>query len=366
MDNLKIVRALEVLAPPRLAADWDNVGFQVGDVSAETKKVLLCIDVTEAVLAEAVASKAQMIVAYHPVIFKPIRRVTAREASVVYGAARRGIAVYALHTALDAVEGGTNDALADVLELGDRRPLEAAAGAEQCKIVTFVSPQGLSHVADAAFGAGAGRIGNYFDCAFFSHGIGSFCGTSGTHPTVGKPGNHEVTEEIRLEIISPRAKAGAVCAAIRDAHPYESAAIDVYPLDSYPAGCGQGRIGRVKRPVQAATLISRIKKATGLKKLFVARARGGRGAIRTAACGAGSCGSLFRAAASAGAGLYLTGEMRHHDALAAAGAGMTVVCLGHSNSERLALPRVADHLTGSMPGLKVAISRQDRDPFEIV
>ena len=371
MNMLEIVRALESLAPSRLAADWDNVGLQVGDIGAQANKVLLCVDVTEAVLAEAAAAKAEMILAYHPVIFKPIRRVTGTEGAVAYQAARRGIAVYALHTALDAVEGGTDDVLADVLGLRQRRPLEPTARADQCKIVAFVPPDGLSQVAEAAFAAGAGRIGNYFDCAFFTHGIGSFCGARGTHPSAGRPGRHEVNEEIRLEVIAPRAKAGAVCSAMRSAHAYEAPAIDVYPLDEYPEGCGLGRIGLLPRPAAAATLISRIKKATGLKKVLVAHARRGKGAkagplVRTAACSAGSCGSLFRPAAGAGATFYLTGEMGHHDALAAAGMGMTVVCLGHSNSERLVLGRVAEHLRQMLPKLKLAISKQDKDPFEIV
>ena len=371
MDMLEVVRVLEVLAPPRLAAEWDNVGLQVGDMACNVNKVMLCIDATESVLAEAAAAKATMILAYHPVIFKPLRSVTAAEGAITYHAARRGIAVYALHTALDAVEGGTNDVLADVLGLRQRRPLEPIVRANQCKIVAFVPPDGLSHVAEAAFAAGAGRIGNYFDCAFFSHGIGSFCGSARARPTVGNAGRHEAVEEIRLEVVAPRAKAGAVCSAIRDAHAYEAPAIDVYPLDEYPEGCGLGRIGILPRPVQVATVISRIKKATGLKKLLVAPAQRRRGAkaapaVRTAACGAGSCGPLFRPAAAAGATFYLTGEMRHHDALAATGVGLTVVCLGHSNSERIVLKCVAGHLQQMLPKLKVAISKRDRDPFEIV
>jgi dinuclear metal center YbgI/SA1388 family protein len=373
-----------MVAPRHLAAEWDNVGLLIGDAQAVLPpagraaakssraegRLLLCIDLTEEVLAEAQAAKAGMVMAYHPPIFKPIARVTAGEAPVVYAAARLGLAVYSVHTAFDAVPGGVNDVLADLLGMTDRRPLEPIQRQGQCKIVAFLPPDDLSRVAEAAFSAGAGRIGRYYDCAFFSHGIGAFCGGLGSHPSVGAVGRHEVTEEMRLEIVAPRSAAAAVCRAVRAVHSYEEPAIDVYPLLDVPAGCGLGRIGRLRRPASASALIARIKKATGQKRLLVAPATGP-GAkkaepVTTAACCAGSCGKLFREAVDGGAKLYLTGEMRHHEALAAAGAGMTVVCLGHSNSERIALQSLALHLRRAAPKLDVVVSRRDRDPFEIV
>ncbi len=368
MKVLQIVKALEAYAPPHLAAEWDNVGLLIGDPTANAASALLCIDATESVLAEALTAKASIIVAYHPVIFKPLARLTPGDAGVAFTAARKGLAVYSLHTAMDAVPGGTNDVLADTLGMEDRQPLEPSARRDQCKVVTFVPPADLSRVADAAFAAGAGRIGNYFDCAFFGHGIGSFCGAAGTHPTIGQSGRHEAVEELRLEIIAPRSKAPTVCSAIRAAHSYETAPVDVYPIDDYPGDTGMGRIGTLRRPVTLRALLGRIKKATGIQHLQVARARNTdpSAPLRTVACCAGSCGPAFRSAVRAGAGLYLTGEMRHHDALAAAGSGMHVVCLGHSHSERMALRRVQDVLHEALPELKVTMSKQDRDPFEIV
>jgi putative NIF3 family GTP cyclohydrolase 1 type 2 len=146
----------------------------------------------------------------------------------------------------------------------------------------------------------------------------------------------------------------------------------VYPIEVAPGDCGMGRIGRLPKPTTVGALIGRIKKATGLKKVLLAA--GGRSAagdgmgklVTVAACCAGSCGSTYKAAAAGGATFYLTGEMRHHDALAAVADGVTVVCLGHSHSERIALKSVAERLRVSLPKLKVALARSDADPFEIV
>jgi dinuclear metal center YbgI/SA1388 family protein len=377
-----IVSALEALAPPALAQEWDNVGLLIGDAQASTGRLLLCIDLTPSVLAEAKALGAGMVMAYHPVIFKPVAKLTASAAPVAHAAARAALAVYSMHTALDAAPEGTNDVLAEVLGLTDCRPLEPVERKGQCKIVVFVRPEDMSAVADAAFGAGAGRIGHYDRCAFFGHGVGTFHSGMGTHPAVGLPGRQEATEEMRLEIVAPRSAAAAVCQAVRAVHSYEEPAIDVYPLEDYPAGCGIGRVGRLARPAGVATVIARVKKALGLERLWVARAaqdiaRGiAQGIARrpslaaakivTAACCAGSCGSLAGVAARAGAQLYLTGEMRHHDALSAAAAGMTVVCVGHSNSERPALERLAARLCLLRPKLDVVLSKQDKDPLEIV
>lgn len=364
-----VTRELETIAPLQFAADWDNVGLLIGDGDASVRKLMLCIDLVEPVLAEAAAAKAQMVMAYHPTIFKAIRRVTASSAPTAYGAARRGIAVYSMHTALDAAPGGTNDVLADVLGIVGARPLEPACQAEACKIVVFVPPTDLANVAEAAFAAGAGRIGDYQDCAFFTHGIGSFVGGPDSNPTVGTAGRHEAVEEVRFETVAEASRVTQVVAAIRAAHSYEEPAIDVYRLAAAPESCGMGRIGRLKEPVSVNALVARIKQATGLKQIWIARGRAaGRSGsqVRVAACAAGSAGSSFEQAVSGGADFYLTGEMRHHDALAAAAQGLTVACLGHSNSERLALKALAKRVSKALPGLSVVISKKDRDPFEII
>jgi dinuclear metal center YbgI/SA1388 family protein len=367
MNVKDVCRVLGEIAPLSLAAEWDNVGLLLGDPKAVASKLLLCIDLTEDVLAEAARSKATMVMAYHPVIFKGVTRITTESTPVLYAAAKRGLAVYSMHTALDAAVGGTNDVLADMLGLVARRPLQAV-GADACKVVVFVPADDLSAVAAAAFAAGAGRIGDYHECSFFSHGIGTFHGSQDTHPARGQAGRHEAVEEIRLEILAPRAGVLAVCDAIRAVHSYEKPALDVYPLLAPPGTTGMGRVGRLGRPTKLATIIRKVKKSLGLSRVQLAGPDhgGAERMIGTAAVAAGSAGSMWRSAVSAGASLYLTGEMRHHDALAAAAAGLHVIGVGHSHSERLTLGRLAERLTSVAPKLKVILSREDRDPLEIV
>lgn len=364
-----VAEVLNEIAPARFAQEWDNVGLLLGDGESEVRKLLLCIDLTREVLAEAGRTKAQMVMAYHPVIFKSISRLTADVAPVAYAAANRGLAVYSMHTALDAVPGGANDVLADLLGLEDRRPLQPAVHGGRCKLVVFTPAEDLSAVADAAFEAGAGRIGMYERCAFFCHGIGTFLGGEQTRPAVGQSGRQEATEELRLELSVAVERVTAVCRAIRQVHSYEEPVIEVYSLEDHSPSHGLGRIGSLANPVTARTLVTRIKKALDLNRVSVAWARGGAGAsgekVGLAACCAGSCGTLYRTAAQAGASFYLTGEMRHHHALEAAALGMTAVCVGHSNSERPTLNRLAETLSQRLGDLPVAVSKEDRDPLNV-
>jgi len=327
------------------------------------------MDVTEAVLAEAVAAKAEMILAHHPVIFKHATRVTAEDTPVVHEAIRRGVAIYAAHTNLDNAAGGTNDVLARAMGLEAYRPLTPLIRREQCKVVVFAPAGDMSRIAEAAFDAGAGHVGNYRRCAFMAHGLGSFCGLAGTRPSLGRAERDEVVEELRLEAICPRSKAAAVCEAIAGAHSYETPAIDVYPLEDFPPGCGAGRIGTLARPATVKNVIARLRRATGSCCARLAapsaspKADGQGRLVRTAAVFTGSGGSAWRTAAAAGATLYVTGEMGYHDALDAVAAGMTVLCLGHGNSERLGIRSLAHRAADLLGKLKVIDSARDRDPF---
>ena len=360
----EVCDVLEAIAPLHLAAEWDNVGLLIGDRAGPARRLLLTIDLTEAVLREAGRAAARMVVAYHPPIFKPVSRLTAEAAPVALAAARAGLAVYAPHTALDAAAGGTNDVLAEVVGIRRPRPLEPIARQGQCKVVIFVPPADVSAVAAAAFAAGAGKIGNYAECSFRAAGVGTFRGGEGSSPAVGRAGRREQVEELRLEVLAPQDRLAAVLEAVRAAHSYETPAIDVYPLQDVLPGAGMGRIGELSRPVTVRSFVGRLKRALGLERVLLAGGTSGK--VNVAACCAGSCGGLFRSAAAGGADAYVTGEMRHHDALAAAAAGMTCICVGHSNSERIVLPPLRGRIRQAVAGLDVRISRADRDPFEIV
>jgi dinuclear metal center YbgI/SA1388 family protein len=358
----EIVRILEQIAPTHGAESWDNVGLLAGDPQQTVSRILLTIDYTAEVAAEAKRLGCELVISYHPPIFQPIKRLTSP--SLIFDAIRNGIAIYSPHTALDVADGGTNDVLADAIGIIDRQPLRATSGqAGGYKLVVFVPENALEQVSQAIFDAGSGVIGNYRCCSFRSPGTGTFFGNEQSNPSIGQAGKLEEAAEFRLETVVPIGKVDAVIKAMRGAHPYEEPAFDLLQLAAPPTGLGQGRVGPLENPIARSALLERIKKALGLDHLLVAGPR--EGTVNRAAVGAGACGEFLDDAIAAKADLFLTGEVRHHDALKAAAAGMTVVCTLHSNSERGVLKRLKERITAAAVSISIEISKVDHDPFII-
>ncbi|CAN5610050.1 Nif3-like dinuclear metal center hexameric protein [soil metagenome] len=365
MKLRQLVDALEQIAPTKHAESWDNAGLLVGDPEQSVTRAMLTIDYTPEVACEAAGEKCDAIVAYHPPIFAALKRVTSGGASAaIFDAIRRGVAIYSPHTALDVADGGTNDVLADVLGMIDRSPLKMGeTKSTQYKLVTFVPAEQLDKVSEALFAAGAGRIGNYSSCSFRTKGTGTFFGDAGTNPAIGSAGRLERADEIRLETVVPIAKIESILRALRESHPYEEPAFDLLQLAAAPESIGIGRIGKLPGEATADMLINRIKRELDIPHVLVAGDP--TRLVRRAAVCAGSCGDLLEAVIAQKADFYLTGEMRHHDALKAAARGVTVVCALHSNTERIALKRLRERLAKSLPDLPCLLSQKDRDPFAI-
>ncbi|MEM9347046.1 MAG: Nif3-like dinuclear metal center hexameric protein [Planctomycetota bacterium] len=397
-----LLTAFNAVAPEHLAEDWDQVGVHLAGNSKAIKKAMLCIDLTPAVLAEAIAGKCQLIVAYHPPIFHPLKRLADRDwkETMLAEAVRKGIAVYSPHTALDAVRGGMNDWLCDGLGAAGERwsigvPKDGPSG--YYKIVVFVPTDDADKVRDAMFEAGGGMIGRYKDCSYNLTGAGTFHGTEGTNPAVGSPGRLEVVEEMRIEMVCDRYFLPFTLKACRDAHPYEEPAIDVFQLMTEPPLETEeqtpGRVVNLKKPVSAQTLIRRIKRILGVKHLKASIPSGygykhkrriaqlmEDGSIQevanpsydenqpdeidTIAVCVGAGGSLFEK--YPGAEAYITGEMQHHQILDLYQKGKVVILAGHTNTERPFLGRYRDRLIEAGAAIDWQISEADKAPMQIV
>jgi dinuclear metal center YbgI/SA1388 family protein len=362
MDQLSAI--LNNIAPLHLAESWDNVGLLVGNTAANVRKALMCIDLTEAVLDEAIASKVDMILAYHPPIFKALKTVTDADtkARIVLRAIEKKIAIYSPHTALDAAEGGVNDWLCEPFGKGMRRPITASDSPQkkQGKLITFVPHDALDKVRMAMSNAGAGNIGNYAQCSFITEGTGTFMGNDASNPFVGQSGHLEQVPEVRLEMVTPVACLPAVIDAMRKAHPYEEPAFDIVPLLGAPvmATQGMGRILTLDKTLSLATCVARLKKHLGVKTLDIAKAS--TKPIRKIGICAGAGGSLLEPAGDID--LFITGEMRHHDVLAAVDRGTSILLAGHTQTERPFLPRLRDMLIKQEANITWQISNTDAAP----
>lgn len=362
----EVAAAIEEILPPGLAQDWDNVGLLIGDPENNANRVLLTIDTTHDVVAEAKRLKIDLIVSYHPVIWDGLKRVTADgPTSTVYELIRSGIAVFSIHTALDAAIGGVNDGLAEIVGIKNAEPIGdyvANPAGDNYKLVVFVPVESLADVSNAVFAAGAGAIGNYSHCGFGTDGTGTFLPLEGARPAIGSKGKLEKVSEVRFETIVPAGKLDRVVATMKKAHPYETPAFDVFRLHSTEPRFGLGRIGELDKPVKIGTIIERIKKSTGARAVGLIGDE--KRLIKRAAVCAGTCGPIVNSVIAAKVDLYLTGELKHHQALAAQEAGLTCICLSHTVSERFILKRLAGQLRERLKGTEIKISKKDADPFK--
>jgi dinuclear metal center YbgI/SA1388 family protein len=369
--------ALKQIAPLELAEEWDNVGLLMEPSRPRpVRRLLLTIDLTDAVLDEAIRLKSDMIVAYHPPIFEPIKRLTHVTFNQAAWRAVRcieaGIAVYSPHTALDAVPGGVNDWLSQGLGPISRKSAWTKASHqpvhEAFKIVVFVPLEAADRLRTALADCGAGRIGDYRECSFNLQGTGTFMGGPSTRPAVGSKGRLEHIHEVRIEMVCSKTGLPNLIEAIREHHPYEEPAWDIYKLEPKPMrDTGQGRLIYLKRKTPLPELVRRIKRHLGVDLLRVAGPRdmlSGRRPIDEVAVCAGAGGSLFKGTLFQ---VYLTGEMRHHDILAKVEQGSAVILADHTNTERGYLPVLKKKLHERLGRLlRIDISKADREPMKIV
>jgi dinuclear metal center YbgI/SA1388 family protein len=338
-------RLVHDLYPPAQAADWDNVGLQVGAGDWPVERVLVTLDVTSRVVGEAAEIPGTLVLAHHPLLFRPLQRLTPDSASgaIALEAARRGVAILAAHTNLDVTGdgAGTSDPVAEALDLVDVRPLTTETRDGRLKLVTFVPPDHTEAVLDALAAAGAGSIGDYERCSFRVRGTGTFRPGKDADPHSGTVGVDNAEDEDRLEVEVPRGAVGAVVRALQATHPYEEVAYDLYPtVDG--AEVGFGRIGRLPQPLVLRSVAARIR--DGLPAPHLRYAGNPDRLVRTVAVVGGSGDSLVGAALGAGADVFVTGDLKHHVVLDALEQGLALVDAGHHATESAALPRWVDRL----------------------
>lgn len=370
MKLAQIQRQLQAIAPEHLAEEWDNIGLLLGDPEWQVQNGLLCIDLTASVLAEAKAKRVDLIVAYHPPIFKPLQRLVGQDwkQQIILHAARQRIAIYSPHTALDSAPEGVNDWLAAGLGQGEVttiRPSPRLPEPRLMKLVTFVTPDAAPALRAALAQHGVGHIGAYSECSFNVDGTGTFRGNKSTRPVVGQRGRLEHVNETRVEMVCDADQLGEVTSTLRQVHPYEEPAFDVYPLSTPPSGglerAGQGRLVTLGRPVTVRALRMRVRKHLGIARLCVAAPDKMRHIRRIGLC-VGAGGSLLDESDSIDA--FITGEMPHHHVLDAVQRGISVMLAGHTETERpyLRVYRARlRHLCGS--SVIWHISRSDRAPL---
>ena len=361
MPTLKdITNFLESFAPLVLQESYDNAGLITGDINSEITTVLATLDVTEKVVEEAIQKKTQLIVAHHPIIFSGLKKITGKNyvERTIIKAIKNDIAIYAVHTNLDSVEGGVNRKICDKLGLENCKILQLAGG-QLKKLVTFIPIENADHVREAVFNAGAGNIGNYDSCGFVAEGMGSFKGNENANPFVGKKGEIHSEKEVRFETIFPGYLQGKVIEALLKSHPYEEVAFDIYPLENKFDKIGLGMIGTLSKPIAETLFLKQLKQTfnTGVIKHTALK---GKPVEKVAVCG-GSGSFLLNAAIAAGADFFVSGDFKYHQFFDAENK-IVIADIGHFESEQFTKELFYELLTKKFPTFAIHLSEVGTNP----
>ena len=326
-------RALEAAAPLAYQESYDNAGLQCGSPDMAITGVLVALDCTPAVVAEAVRRNCNVVVCHHPVIFRPLKRLTGRGLveQTIGAALKADVAIYAAHTNLDNVLAGVNAKLAEKLGLENTRILAPQTGT-LARLSTYVPEQpGLADsVLAALYAAGAGQVGQYGECSFQTPGTGSFTPGAGTRPAIGAENQATTVAETKLEVLLPLHRQAAVLAALRQAHPYEEVAYELVRLENQHQDVGAGLVGELPEPLPPAAFRALLKQALGVP---VVRHTAFERDIKTVALCGGAGSFLTQAAVAAGADAYVTADVKYHEFFAPE--GRLLLCdVGHFESEQ--------------------------------
>ncbi|GAA0362731.1 Nif3-like dinuclear metal center hexameric protein [Bacillus horti] len=361
-----IIQWFEQFSPKHLAEDWDKVGLQIGTLQKEISRVLVTLDITPEVVDEAIAKKAELIIAHHPVIFQSLKhlRTDLPQGKIYEKLIKQDIAVYTAHTNLDITEGGVNDWLAEALQLKDITLLTTTYQEPLKKLVVFVPLYHEGQLRDALGKSGAGHIGQYSHCMFATQGVGSFLPGEGTEPFIGKQGTIEKVDEVRLETIYPASLEKKVLQAMFNAHPYEEVAYDIYPVQQVGKNLGLGRVGKLSQEYTLREFAEHVKENFQIQTCRVVGDLDK--TVKKVAVLGGSGSKYLYAALHSGADVYVTGDLDFHTAHDALLKGLALVDPGHHVEKVMitGVQRVLEQFANKAgQKLEVLASEVDTEPF---
>jgi dinuclear metal center YbgI/SA1388 family protein len=344
------------------AEEFDNVGLLVGHKDMEISGVLITLDTLPEVVDEAIATNCNLIVSFHPIIFKGLKSITGKTyvERVVQKAIKHDIAIFAVHTALDNAFEGVNAEICNRLNLINKSILMPQSGTVK-KLTTFVPNTDAEMVRTALFKAGGGALGNYEHCSFNSQGIGTFEGNSEARPAIGKPNELKSVEETRIDIVYAKHLESGILNALFQAHPYEEVAHELFTLENKNHHIGMGMIGELEDPMSETDFLTFVKQT--MKCEIIRHSKQLEHPIKKVAVLGGSGSFAISAAKAAGADAFVTSDLKYHDFFRAENQ-ILLMDIGHYESEQYTKNLLASYLKKKIPNFAVLLSKINTNPVK--
>jgi dinuclear metal center YbgI/SA1388 family protein len=361
MKLKELTQYLDSEIPLSFQEEYDNSGLQVGDPEKEIKSALLTLDVTEAVIDEAVENGDDFIISHHPVIFSGIKKLSGKTFTerIIFKAIKNEVSIYSAHTNLDVFGCGVSRKMAEKLNLQNIEVLAPLKG-RLLKLVTYIPESHLNVVREAIFNAGAGVIGNYDSCGYVSQGTGSFRGGDQANPFVGEKGKLHFENEIRFETVLLSHLKETVIKALLDSHPYEEVAYDIYSLENKNVDFGLGCTGELSTELTGEEFLKLISGVFDSRGVRFSKPTG-RNLKKIALCGGAGI-SLLQAAISSGADAFVTADVKYHNYFDAENR-ILLVDTGHYESEKFSTEILYDLIIKKFPKFAVRFSKTNTNPI---
>lgn len=360
MKIREFITQFNAVLPLQEAEDFDNVGLLCGHPDADISGILVCHDALEEVVDEAIANKTNLMVTFHPIIFSGLKSITGKNyvEKAVMKAIENRIAIFAVHTALDNHYYGVNHEICNALGLKNQNVLMPKQK-EIFELSVYVPEDYTDQVREALFEAGAGKIGFYDECSFQNHGKMTFRPTEKANPFSGKIGVRENGTEDRLCVIFESYKKNQIIKAMKDAHPYEEVAYQIYSLENENLFSGLGRTGEFDEALEEADFLQLVKEVFNLEVIRHSSLLSKK--IKKVGVLGGSGASGISAAKSCGCDAYLTGDVKYHDFFQSEGK-MLIGDIGHFESEQLVTQQLFKILSENFPKFAVLKSTVNTNP----
>jgi dinuclear metal center YbgI/SA1388 family protein len=361
MKAAEVIAFLEELAPPSLQESYDNSGLLVGDAKTEVTGILVSLDCTEDIVDDAISQGCNLIVSHHPIVFNGLKRFNGKNyiERTVMKAIKNDVLLYAIHTNLDNVQEGVNKRFAEKLGLINTRILSPKKERLK-KVVTYAPIDYAEKVRTAMFDAGGGNIGNYDQCSFNIEGTGTFRGNEHTDPFVGKQGKFQEEIEVRIEILVPDFKVNSVLEALRESHPYEEVAHEVYPIENAWREVGSGLVGELPQEMDALEFLKSLK--SSMKTDCVRYTLPHKEKVKRVAICGGSGSFLLGNAIGADADVFITGDFKYHQFFDAENR-IIIADIGHYESEQFTIQLLAEKLDQKFPTFAPRLTRVKTNPI---
>lgn len=365
MELSKITSILEEFAPLALQEDYDNAGLITGNVNMDITSALVCIDITEDVIDEAITKECNLIISHHPLIFKGLKKITGNNyiERCIIKAIKHNIALYSAHTNLDSVSKGVSFKMCEKIGINNPKILNTSAS-KLCKLVCYC-PIGKPSVdvRTAMFEAGAGNIGNYSQCSFNSEGTGSFMGNDNSNPFVGNKNEIHFEKEQKIEVIVPRHNIKQVVSEMLKAHPYEEVAYDIINIENENPTIGFGMIGELDNEIDSETFLLSLKEIFNCK--YIRHTDLKNKTIKTVAVCGGSGSFLINKAMQQKADIFITGDIKYHDYFYTENK-IILADIGHYESEQFTKDIFYEIVTKKLPKFAVQFSEVNTNPINYI